>query len=139
MTERGSTSTPARDVDDYLAAVPEDARAALEKLRKTIRAAAPMATEVISYQVPTFKHHGSLVAFAAFPKHCSFFVMSPAVMGAHRDELRPYRTSKGTIQFPANRPLPAALVRKLIKARIAEIEAQAAARSAARRRPPRPR
>jgi uncharacterized protein YdhG (YjbR/CyaY superfamily) len=112
------------EVDDYLAAVPGEARATLEKLRKTIQAAAPKATDTISYQIPTFKYHGPLVAFAAFPNHCSFFVMSPSVMEAHKDELKSYDTSKGTIRFPASKPLPAALVRKLIKARIEENEAR---------------
>ncbi len=114
----------AHTVDEYLAAVPPDARAALERLRATIRAVVPDATEVISYQIPTFRHRGSLVAFAAFQDHCSFFVMSPAVMKAHEKELARYDTSKGTIHFPAEKPLPAALVRKLVKARIAENEAR---------------
>jgi uncharacterized protein YdhG (YjbR/CyaY superfamily) len=114
---------PARDVDDYLAALPDDARAALEELRTVIKAAVPDATETISYQVPTFKYRGSLVAFAAFKNHCSFYVMSPSVMAAHKEELKPYDTSTGTIRFPANKPLPVALVTKLVAARIAENEA----------------
>jgi len=113
----------AQTIDNYLAAVPKDARAALEKLRKTIQAAAPEATETISYQVPTFKHHGGLVAFAAFPDHCSFFVMSPKVMRAHAAELRGYKLGTATISFPADEPLPSALVTRLVKARIAENEA----------------
>jgi uncharacterized protein YdhG (YjbR/CyaY superfamily) len=116
--------TAKTSIDDYLAAVPEDARAALEKLRGTIRAAAPNATETISYQVPTFKHHGPLVGFAAFKKHCSFFVMSTSVMETHGEELKAYDTSRGTIRFPADKPLPAALVKKLVKARIKENEAR---------------
>lgn len=120
-----ATSAPARDVDNYLAAVPEEARTALEKLRKTIKAVAPKATEVISYQIPTFKYHGPLVAFAAFPNHCGFYVMSTAVMYALRGELKSYDTAKATIRFPAKKPLPAALVRKIVKARIAENEAGA--------------
>lgn len=126
MTEqdRKATSTPAKDIDDYLTAVPEKSRATLEKLRKTIKAAAPKATEAISYRIPTFKYHGPLVAFAAFPNHCGFYVMSPAVMEAHKEELEAYETSKGTIRFPAGKPLPAALVKKLVKARIAENEAR---------------
>lgn len=116
-------SPPARSIDDYLAAVPKDARAALEKLRKTIQTAAPEATETISYQVPTFKHHGGLVAFAAFPDHCSFFVMSPKVMQAHAADLKGYKLGKATISFPADQPLPSALVTRLVKARIAENEA----------------
>jgi len=119
--------TLARDVDEYLAAVPEEARAALETLRQTIRAAAPQATEAISYQMPTFKYQGRpLVYFAAFKNHCSFFPASGAIVEAYQDELKAYDTHKGTIRFPANKPLPAALVRKIVKARIAEIEANAA-------------
>lgn len=109
-------------VDAYLATVPEDARAALIKLRKIIQAAAPNATEGISYHIPTFKYKGSLVAFAAFPTHCSFYVMSPQVMDAHKEELKSYDTAKGTIRFPVNKPLPASLVKKLVKARIEENE-----------------
>jgi len=120
----------AESVDAYLASVPADARAALLKLRKTIRAAAPKATEVISYQVPTFKHKGGLVAYAAFPDHCSFFVMSTEVMRAHAADLEHYAVGKGSIRFPADKPLPAALVKKLVKARIAENEARARSRRA---------
>lgn len=83
-------SLPAESVDDYLAAVPEDARAVLAKLRKTIKAAAPKATEVISYRIPTYKHHGPLVGFAAFKKHRGFYVMSLDVMRAHAAELKEY-------------------------------------------------
>jgi uncharacterized protein YdhG (YjbR/CyaY superfamily) len=118
----------AESVDDYLASVPTDARAALLKLRKTIRAAAPKATERISYQVPTFQHHGGLVAYAAFPDHCSFFVMSTEVMRAHAAELENYPVGKGSIRFPADKPLPATLVKKLVKARIAENEGRTQSR-----------
>ncbi len=118
-------------MEHYLASVPADARAALLKLRQTIRSAAPEATEEISYQVPTFKHHGGLVAYAAFPGHCSFFVMSTGVMRDHAAELEGFPVGKGSIRFPPDKPLPAALVKKLVKARIAENEA--------RGRSPRPR
>ena len=117
-------SSPAKDVDEYLAGVPKEARATLEKLRKTIKAAAPMASEVISYQMPMYKHHGMVVGFAAFKDHCSIFPGS-AVMDTYKKELKHYDTSKGTIRFPATKPLPAALVKKLVKARIAENEARA--------------
>ncbi len=115
-------STPAETVEDYLAALPDDARAALKRLRKTIKAAAPRAAECISYQIPAYKQHGLLVGFAAFENHCSFFVMSTGVMRAHAAELTDYDTGKGCIRFPADKPLPAALVTKLVKARIAENE-----------------
>ncbi len=114
---------PARDVDDYLAAVPEDARAALERLREIIRAAGPKASEGISYRIPAYKHRGKvLVSFAAHKHHCGFYVMSPDVMRAHAAELKKYDTATGSIRFPADQPLPATLVTRLVKARIAEIE-----------------
>jgi uncharacterized protein YdhG (YjbR/CyaY superfamily) len=118
----------AKNVDEYLAAVPKDARAVLESLRKTIRAAAPQATEVIRYQFPAYKHHGLLVGFAAFDEHCSFFVMSPAVMRAQAAVLARHDVGKGTIRFMVEKPLPAALVRRLVKARIAENEERVAAK-----------
>ena len=121
----GSTSAkkraPAQTVDDYLAALPEEARATLEKLRKVIKAAVPKATEVISYQIPMYKHHGMLVGFAAFKDHCSFFPGANPI-ATHKDELKAYETSKGTIRFPIGKPLPAALVKKLVKTRVAENE-----------------
>jgi len=128
MRKPDAKSAPARDVDEYLAGVPKEARATLEKLRQTIKAAAPMASEGISYQMPLYKHRGMVVGFAAFKDHCSLFPGS-AVMDAHREELKDYDTSKGTIRFPANKPLPAVLVKKLVKARIAENEARAAAKN----------
>jgi uncharacterized protein YdhG (YjbR/CyaY superfamily) len=115
-------SNSANEVDEYLAGLPSETRAALERLRATIRTAAPDATEAISYRVPTFQHHGGLVGFAGFESHCSFFVMSPEVMEAHAEELEPYDTAKGTIRFAADQPLPDALVRKLVEARIKENE-----------------
>ena len=108
-------------VDDYLAVLPEDQRAVLEKLRTTIRTTAPDATETISYQMPTFKDQGRfLVSYAAFKDHCSLFPASKAVMEAHGDELKPYFSGKGTLRFTADKPIPAALVRKIVKARIGE-------------------
>jgi uncharacterized protein YdhG (YjbR/CyaY superfamily) len=108
-------------VGDYLAALPEEQRAALEKIRKTIRAAAPEATETISYQMPAFKNQGRfLVSYAAFKDHCSFFPASHAVMEALGEELRPYFSGKGTLRFTADKPLPTALVKKIVKARIEE-------------------
>ena len=109
-------------VDGYLAALPKDARATLEKIRKTVRAAAPKATEVISYQMPMFKHHGMLVGFAAFKDHCSLFPGAKAIQ-IYKDDLKAYETSKGTIRFPIGKPLPAALVKKIVKTCVAENEA----------------
>ncbi len=121
-TSRGKKRARTETVDDYLAAVPKEARAVLAKLRKTIRAAAPKAAEVISYQIPAYKHHGLLVGFAALKNHCTFHVMSPTVLRAHVGELKGFDLNKASIRFPADKPLPAALVRKLVKARIAENE-----------------
>jgi len=109
-----------KTIDEYLAALSDDKRAALEKLRKTIRVAAPKAEECISYQIPAFRQNGILVGFGATAKHCAFYLMSSSTVEAHKDELKDYDTSKGTIRFQADNPLPAALVRKLVKARIAE-------------------
>jgi uncharacterized protein YdhG (YjbR/CyaY superfamily) len=111
------------DVDQYIAGVPEPARSTLKKIRATIRSAAPPeATETISYQVPTFKYKGSLVAFAAFADHCSFFPMSVAVMRKFKKDLKNLDSSKGTIRFPVDKPLSATLVKKLVKARVAQNE-----------------
>ena len=114
--------TKARTIDEYLAALSDDKRAALERLRKTIRAAAPKAEECISYQLPAFRLNGMLVGFGATANHCAFYPMSAATVAAHRDELEDYDTSKGTIRFQPGKPLPAALVRKLVKTRIEENE-----------------
>lgn len=109
-------------IDEYLAALPADKRGALEALRQIIRAAAPQAEECISYQLPAFRYNGMLVGFGATANHCAFYLMSGATVAAHQDELQQYDTSKGTIRFQADKPLPAELVRKLLKARLAENE-----------------
>jgi uncharacterized protein YdhG (YjbR/CyaY superfamily) len=118
-------TTNASDVDNYIAALPEDSRKALTKLRNTIKSIVPKATEIISYQIPTFKYQGSLVAYAAFSKHCSLFPMSKAVIQTYKDELKSYGISKGTIRFTVDKPLPKSLVKKIVKARIAENEVRA--------------
>ena len=115
---------PAKNVDEYLAAVPDEVRPVLEKLRRTIRAAAPKAEEVISFQIPTFRYHGPLVHFAAFRNHCSFFGVSKPVIDRFSSELTPWDTSGTTIHFSAKNPLPASLVKKIVKARIEENEAR---------------
>lgn len=120
MAATKTKTTSARDVDDYLSRLPDEPRAALEKLRQTIKSFVPDATEVISYQIPTFKYQDRmLISYAAFKEHCSFFP-GAAPIEAHRDELKSYQTSKGTIQFPASKPLPAALVKKLVNTRLEE-------------------
>ena len=110
-------------VDEYLAAIPEPARSTLNKIRAVIRSAVPAeATEGISYGMPMFKYKGSLVGYAAFKDHCSFFPMGSSAIEAFKSELKNYQTSKGTIRFPMDKPLPAALVKKMVKARIAQNE-----------------
>ena len=117
-------SSSSSEVEDYLADVSPEARATLEKLRQTIKAVAPSAVEVISYQIPTFKLNGRmLVSYAAFKNHCSFFP-GAAPIKAHEDELKSYQTSKGTIRFAISKPLPPALVKKLVRTRIKENEAR---------------
>ncbi len=112
-------STP-KTVDGYLAAVPEPARNSLQRVRSAIQSALPAeATETISYGIPAVKYKGPLVWFAAFSNHCSLFP-GASVIKAFANELKEYKTSKGTIHFPVDKPLPAALVKKMVKARLAE-------------------
>jgi uncharacterized protein YdhG (YjbR/CyaY superfamily) len=114
----GSISKP-KTIDEYLTAVSADKRAALEKLRKAIRAAAPKAEECISYGLAAFRLNGKfLVALGAAANHCAFYLGS--TVQPHKNALKQYDTSKGTIRFQASKPLPAALVRKLVRARIAQ-------------------
>jgi uncharacterized protein YdhG (YjbR/CyaY superfamily) len=123
-------SAKPQTIDGYLAALSKEQRAALEKLRRAIKAAAPEALECISYRVPGFRLDGRLlVSFGAAANHCAFYPGALPVK-THRDELTAYGTSKGTIRFQPNRPLPASLVRKLVRTRIAEY----AARPSRRRR-----
>jgi uncharacterized protein YdhG (YjbR/CyaY superfamily) len=111
-----------KTVDEYLAGVPEPARGTLQKIRATIRSVAPAeATEAISYGMPAFKHKGMLMWYAAFADHCSLFP-GASVIAAFKNELKGHSVSKGTIRFPTDKPLPAALVKKLVKAKIAENE-----------------
>jgi uncharacterized protein YdhG (YjbR/CyaY superfamily) len=127
----------AKSHDEYLAALRDDQRAALVRLGNVIRAAAPGVEECMSYGLPAFRLDGKpLVAFGATANHCAFYPLSGATVHAHEDELGGYDTSKGTIRFPAGHPLPAALVRKLVRARVAENAAlqRRAAAGAARRR-----
>jgi uncharacterized protein YdhG (YjbR/CyaY superfamily) len=120
-----ATKVPQSEVDKYISKVPEPARTTLNQVRAAIRSAAPPeATEVISYGIPMFKHNGLLLGFAAFPNHCGVYVTSPRVMEKFQDELKRFDTSKGTIRFPVDKPPPAALLRKLVKARIAENESR---------------
>jgi uncharacterized protein YdhG (YjbR/CyaY superfamily) len=113
-----------KNIDEYLAGVPQPARSTLKKIRVAIRSAVPSeAIETISYGIPAFKHKGVLVWFAAFSNHCSFFPTA-AVIEAFKAELQGFSTSKGTIHFPTDKPLPAALVKKMVKLRVAQIESK---------------
>lgn len=130
---RGSSASKGKgtpkSVDEYFARVPEPAGAAITKMRATIRSVVPAeATEVISYGIPAFKHNGILVWYAAFSDHCSLFPTA-AVIRRFRDDLKGYSTSKGTIHFPLDKPLPVALIKKIVKARIAESGVKRRARS----------
>lgn len=112
-------------IDDYLAVLSDDKRAALEQLRQAIKAVAPNAEEYFYYQLPAFRLHGKrLVAFGAAANHCSLYPLSAAVVTALADDLKNYDTSPGTIRFSANRPLPKTLVRKIVQFRLAENDAK---------------
>ena len=116
------TSNPPKSIDEYLAGVPEPARSTLNKIRATIRSVVPPeTTEVISYRIPAFKYKGMLVWFGAFSDHCSLFP-GAGIIEAFKDELKRYPIAKGTIQFPLDKPLPAALLKKIVKARVAHAE-----------------
>ncbi len=113
-----------KSVDEYLARVPQPARSTLHKMRATSRSVVPSeATETISYGMPAFRHNGVLVWFAAFSNHCSLFPTA-SVIEEFKSELEPYSTSKGTIHFPTDKPLPTTLIKKLVKARVAQNEAK---------------
>jgi uncharacterized protein YdhG (YjbR/CyaY superfamily) len=124
--KKASPEAGKSEVDAYLARVPEPARGTLEKTRAMIRAAAPKeATEAISYRIPSFHYKGALVWYAAFKNHCSFFPMDLSLLDQFAEELKGYKTSKGTIQFPVDEPLPKALVTRIVKARVAQNEFKA--------------
>jgi len=113
------------EVDTYLAALPAKTRAVLENLRRAIKAAAPRAEEMISYRIPTYKYHGPLVHFMAGKNHCSFIVVSKATLDSFPEELKGFKTSGTTIHFTPEKPLPANLIKKIIKTRLKENEAGA--------------
>lgn len=116
-------NTGVKDVEAYLAAVQEPARSTLEKVRATIRSAVPAeTTEALSYGIPSFRYKGALVGYAAFKAHCSFFPMSAALIETMKDDLKDYGLSKGTIRFAVDKPLPAALIKRMVKARVARNE-----------------
>jgi uncharacterized protein YdhG (YjbR/CyaY superfamily) len=114
-------SAAPKTIDEYLAAVPEPARTTLQKVRAAIRSAVPPdGAEIISYKIPAFKHGEVVIWFAAFANHCSIFPTA-RIIAMFKNELKPYTISKGTIQFPTDKPLPNALIKKMVKARLAQI------------------
>lgn len=118
-------TTATAQIDATLTALPADQRAALQILRQTIAAAAPEAEEAISYGMPAFRYHGrALVSYAAFRAHCSLFPMSSALIEAHRDELAGFATAKGTLRFTPDHPLPNDLVERMVRERMAQIDAR---------------
>lgn len=114
-------------IDSYIATFPEDVQAILQQVRQTIHEAAPEATEAISYQMPTFKLYGNLVHFAAFKNHIGFYPV-PSGMEAFQEELAAYKQGKGSVQFPLDKPMPFDLIRRMVKFRVAENTAAAAAK-----------
>ena len=133
---RGTEAGPAA-VDAYLAKVPVDLRRALQELRAVIRKAAPRAEEVISYRIPAFRQNGMLVYYAAFRDHRSFFIGSVATRRTFAAELEAFAAGKGTVRFTPERALPTGLVTRIVKARVAENAARAAAKRRAPARPSR--
>ncbi len=115
-------SSPAKDVDEYLAALPKDQREALEKVRKAIKEVAPEVEEVISYRIPTYKYQEPLVHFAAFKNHLSFYGINKSVFEDFKDELQDYKISGTTIHFSAENPLLESVVKKIVKKRMKENE-----------------
>jgi uncharacterized protein YdhG (YjbR/CyaY superfamily) len=118
-----------KTVDEYLSLVSEDKRAALQALREIIRAAAPEAEECISYQMPAFRLNGMLVGFAAARNHCALYAWNGSAVGMLADELAGYDTSKGTIRFTPDKPLPEALVRRLVEMKVAKNARKSKART----------
>jgi uncharacterized protein YdhG (YjbR/CyaY superfamily) len=124
LTAKPKPSTAPKTIDDYLAGVPEPAHSTLQKVRAAIRSAVPSAaTETISYKIPAFRHGQVIIWFAAFANHCSLFPTG-RIIEMFKEDLKPYTLSKGTIQFPIDKPLPAPLVKKMVKARLAQIAAK---------------
>jgi uncharacterized protein YdhG (YjbR/CyaY superfamily) len=125
MKKTQATAAVPKTVEEYLAAVPEPQRGTLKKVRAVIQSVLPeSATEGISYRIPVVKYKGMLIGYAAFTDHCSLFGMSGTLLGPFKEELQKYSTSKGTIRFAVDRPLPATLIKKLVKHAIAQKDAK---------------
>jgi uncharacterized protein YdhG (YjbR/CyaY superfamily) len=115
--------SPVSSVDEYIDQAPPETRDMLRELRGAIRDAAPEAAEVISYQIPTYRHHGALVAFGHAKGHCGFYVMTETALAAYEDELKPFAKAKTTVRFPLGTSVPRDLVGRLVKTRMEENEA----------------
>lgn len=124
-----SSRNKPKDIDEYISGFPNDVQEILKKVRVTIREAAPGAEETISYQIPTFKLHGNLVHFAGFRTHLGFYP-TPSGIEEFRDQLSAYETSKGTVRFPLDKPVPFNLIREIVAFRVAENLKRAAEKSA---------
>lgn len=120
-------SAAPQTIDDYIAGFPPDIQAILTKIRMTIRKAAPAAEETIKYRMPTFTLHGNLVHFAAYKQHIGFYPV-PTALEAFKKDLSAYRTSKGAVQFPLDKPIPYGLIARIVKFRVKENTARAAAK-----------
>ena len=106
-------------IDEYIATFPKNVQSILEELRQAVKETAPEAEEAISYQMPAFKLNGNLVYFAAFKNHIGFFPTSSA-MEVFKEEVKEYKTGKGTLRFPMDKPMPLDLVKKIVKYRVKE-------------------
>jgi len=120
-------------IDEYIAGFPPEVQAILQKIRLTIKKAAPDAEETISYQMPTFTLHGNLVHFAAFKKHIGFYPV-PTGIEQFKKELAVYQQGKGSVQFPLDQPIPYGLISKIVKFRVKENAAKAKAKTAAQKK-----
>jgi uncharacterized protein YdhG (YjbR/CyaY superfamily) len=116
--KKETTKNNSEAVDQYLAQLPEDQRAALEKLRQTIKKLVPEVEEFISYKMPAYRYHGMLFGFAAFKKHCSYFPWDSKTVEDFKTELKDFKTSAGTIQFTPEKPIPDTLLKKILQARV---------------------
>jgi len=126
-SKSGFSDSGTKAVNAYLAKVPEPARSTLKRVRSIIRSAVPReATDAISYGIPAFRYNGFLVGYAAFAKHCSFFPGSGSILKEYPDQLQGLEISKGTIRFPPDKPLPAGLLKRLVKDRVAKNRAKKA-------------
>jgi uncharacterized protein YdhG (YjbR/CyaY superfamily) len=123
--EKISKSPLAKDVDEYIDSAPKKHQKILREIRNAIREAAPEAEELISYRIPSYKYHGSLVHFAAFKNHCSFIVVNKTILETFKSELEGYYTSGATIRFTAEKPIPTELIKEIVKKRMEENEERA--------------